>query len=399
MEAIDFYTQLLNLPDLQVVRIEQQENKIILHCNLVKGEGKICSKCNQTTNIVHQYKMRKVRDLDISGRQVWLHLRVPQYHCTTCNIYFNHPLDWVSSQKSYTRRQSKFIFELCAKQPFTEVGAIVDMNAKTVENIYYHEACSHIKLKERYRSVRKIGIDELAHKKGKGDYVCVLVDLEKGIELDVLPSRKKESLISHFKRLGTDFLEQIEVVCCDIWPPYINTAEKLFPNATIVLDRFHVVKSLNNVLDMIRKKLRKDNKDKACFKNIKWRLFKRTDKCSKEDKELLAAAMAESEELAKTYDLRNEFHSIMEEQQTSDQVVKEFDKWIEKVKNEEISKFDSFIKMLQKWKVYIANFVTDRITNAATEGLNNYIRYFKRISFGMPNFEHMRIRILVASSI
>ncbi|MCF8246020.1 MAG: hypothetical protein K9J37_15185 [Saprospiraceae bacterium] len=30
--------------------------------------------------------------------------------------------------------------------------------------------------------------------------------------------------------------------------------------------------------------------------------------------------------------------------------------------------------------------------------MNNYLRYFKRISFGLPNFEHMRIRILLAAS-
>lgn len=399
MEEIDFYTRLLNLSDLKVVKVELEKSKIILHCDLIKEGGQACHKCNQKTNAIHQYKTRKIRDLDISGRQVWLYLRVPQYHCTTCNTYFNFSLDWASPNKSYTKRQSKFIFDLCAKQPFSEVGAIVDMNAKTVENIYYHEARCLINLKERYKAVKKLGIDELAHRKGKGDYVCVLVDLEIGIELDVLPSRKKEVLIAHFKSIPGNFLQQIEVVCCDIWRPYIDTAEELFPNATIVLDRFHVVKSLNNALDVCRKKLRKEHKDKACFKNIKWSLFKRRDQCSKEEKELLDKAMNASDELAEMYELRNEFHKIMDEGQSVDLVVDQFDEWMEKVENAALNTFDSFKKTLQKWKLYIANFVTEGITNAATEGLNNYIRYFKRISFGMPNFENMRTRILVTSVI
>lgn len=46
----------------------------------------------------------------------------------------------------------------------------------------------------------------------------------------------------------------------------------------------------------------------------------------------------------------------------------------------------------------IAAFANENISNAVTEGLNNFLRYFKRISFGLPNFEHMRLRILVASS-
>ncbi|MCB0841276.1 MAG: transposase, partial [Bacteroidetes bacterium] len=42
-------------------------------------------------------------------------------------------------------------------------------------------------------------------------------------------------------------------------------------------------------------------------------------------------------------------------------------------------------------------FVQYRVTNAMTEGLNNIIRYFKRISFGIPNFKNMRLRILIQS--
>ncbi|WP_425423219.1 transposase [Spirosoma spitsbergense] len=34
------------------------------------------------------------------------------------------------------------------------------------------------------------------------------------------------------------------------------------------------------------------------------------------------------------------------------------------------------------------------MTNAVTEGLNNVIRYVKRISYGLPNFAHLRLRVL-----
>ena len=54
-----------------------------------------------------------------------------------------------------------------------------------------------------------------------------------------------------------------------------------------------------------------------------------------------------------------------------------------------------FLKTLANWQEHIANFAESRLTNAATEGLNNIIRYVKRISFGLPNFEHMRLRVLL----
>lgn len=49
---------------------------------------------------------------------------------------------------------------------------------------------------------------------------------------------------------------------------------------------------------------------------------------------------------------------------------------------------------LFNWLRPIANFTHSGLTNAATEGINNVIRYVKHISYGLPNFEHLRLRIL-----
>lgn len=89
---------------------------------------------------------------------------------------------------------------------------LVNLSHKTVERLFYFEAEKQINLKKRYAQVRKLGIDEISHHKGKKNYVYVLVDLERGIQLDVLPNRKKETLIAHFQSLGEEFCHQIEVV-------------------------------------------------------------------------------------------------------------------------------------------------------------------------------------------
>ncbi|MCB0847743.1 MAG: transposase, partial [Bacteroidetes bacterium] len=56
-----------------------------------------------------------------------------------------------------------------------------------------------------------------------------------------------------------------------------------------------------------------------------------------------------------------------------------------------------FLKTLNNRIKQITAFAQYRVTNAITEGLNNIIRYFKRISFGIPNFKNMRLRILIQS--
>lgn len=73
-------------------------------------------------------------------------------------------------------------------------------------------------------------------------------------------------------------------------------------------------------------------------------------------------------------------------------------KWIESLEKEGISEFEKFVKMLQTKKEFIFNYVTNHLSHVVTEGVNNLVRYIKRFSFGMPNFQNLRWRVLDISS-
>lgn len=397
MTEANFYENLLGIPNLKIDSIETKENRLNLYCTIVT-EGDKCPCCMKPTKLVNQHDTRKVQDLSISGKEVWLHVRVPQLWCSDCDRYFTQKVDWIEGGKSYTKRQAKWIFELCSKQPFKEVAAIVNLSNKTVERLFYGMATQKINLPKRYAEVRHLGIDEISNKKGKKDYVCVLTDLEKGIQLDILPNRRKETLLAHFQSLGVDFCNQIEVVSCDMWSTYIDVSEECFPNAEIVIDRFHVVKALNEILDKNRKDLRKEFKEEEDYKGIKWLLYKRPEKCDENDIELLQKAFKKSWLLEEVYELRNTFNSMFDIASTTEQLNAELDHWITHATTLKNKFVDTFLKTLKRWKKPIVAFASKGVTNAATEGLNNYLRYFKRISFGLPNFEHMRLRILYATS-
>ena len=57
-----------------------------------------------------------------------------------------------------------------------------------------------------------------------------------------------------------------------------------------------------------------------------------------------------------------------------------------------------FLQTLHNWQDMILNFADSGITNAVTEGFNNVIRYIRRISFAIPNFDHVRLRVLTYST-
>ena len=393
MEDLSLIETLLSLPDVKLEGMEIKGRKIMLTCKSVSSD-QTCPHCgdNQEKE-VSRYYQRKIRDLNISGREVWLLVQVRQYHCS-CGHYFHESLDWVAAGKHYSKRQAKFIFECCARQAFKEVAAIHNMAVQTVYRIYYAYAKSILDLPQRYKEVRYLGIDEMAFQKGRRSYCCVLVDLEKGRQLDILPNRDRDTLVSHFERLGEDFRNQIIEVCADMHNVYHEVFELCFPRARVTVDRFHIVQLLNKPLDRIRRKLKKQYPREQAFRRIKWIVFKQPKNLSEEQKGALRKAFECSPQLEKAYQLRNQFHAILESSTSKAQAEIYLKKWQERVGKSHQEEWLPFLRTIKKWKDKFLNFVESRISNAATEGLNNLIRYIKRISFGMTNFENMRLRVL-----
>jgi transposase len=392
MQEIDFYQLLLNLPNLAITGASSDDRRITLFCRITTPEAP-CPHCGKSTQQVNQHTTRQVRDLDISGRQVWLHVELRQFVCQDCNRYFTETLSFADSSKSYTHRQAKWIFECCRYQSFTAVGALLDINPKTVERIFYRLSQKTIDLPARYQAVRRLGIDEISHRKGKQNYCCVLTDLDSGQILDILPDRSKESIRAHFQRIGPDFCHQIESVCFDMWSAYHHVSRELFPSAVLVVDRFHVVKLLNDVLDKFRRKLRRQSPNTTEFKSIKWALWKVNP--TDQEREQIEMACQKKPELASLVTLRNTFSHAFETAKTPEELEDLLRNWIKQANP--ISQLDAFVHTLRRWLTPIKNFAFERLTNAATEGLNNLIRYVKRMSFGIPNFDHMRSRVLACS--
>ena len=349
--------------------------------------------CQSKTKVVHQYTTHKIRDLNISGREVYLMVKVRQFECS-CGRYFNESLDFVEPNKSYTKRQAKWVFELSAKQPLSEVGALTNMNTKTVERIFYDSA-SRMSV-DRYASVEKLGIDEISFRKGKKDYLCVLTDLDTGQTIDILRTRKKEDLIAHFTSISNEngqlFTDQVKVICCDFWGPFIDIANKYFPNATLVGDRFHSTTYLNKVLDNTRKDLRKEFPEEEIFKNIKWLLFKNQNTLNKEDKLKLKSAFDLSPQLHELYEMAKTFTGIFDCSFSYDFGVQQVKQWINYAEMINQKHLTDFINFLQRNLNPILNYFKHPVSNAATEGNNNVLRTVKRFTFNMTNFEHFKAR-------
>ena len=209
---LSLYEILLNIEGLSVESVENFSKELHVYCHISDKGSQKCPACSQVVlGKVLKYR-RKVRDLDLSGGKVILYLQVGQYRCT-CGRSFSETFDFVEPNKSYTKRQSKWVFEMSGQQSHTR---LLDMCPKTVERISYAHASA---LEVDWHSVKRIAMDEFAFKKGHKDFLTILIDLDTHEILDILEKGDKDFLRAYFKELGEEFCAQIEDFCSDMWGP------------------------------------------------------------------------------------------------------------------------------------------------------------------------------------
>lgn len=384
-----FYEHLLAIENLKIEQVEIKKKDLHIRCKIEISKAQKCPSCHQQVFKKTPKYFRQIRDLDISGRKVFLHLSVHQFRCE-CGRTFTEEFDFVSSGKSYTKRQAKWVFEMSAKQSHTQVGALVDMNHKTVERICYEQVeCRQIE----WSKVKRIGIDEFAFKKGHKDFIVILIDLDTNEIIDLLQFREKAFLRAYFKDLGDEICTRVTDFCSDMWGPFQDLAKELFPNALIHIDRFHWTVHLNKVMDEFRKELRRQNKDEKAFKNLKWKLIKRTENLNSEDKKQLAAAFEINTELEDIYQMKNTFQTIFDMDFSYEFAVENIDKWIKHATMLDNKHLTKFVELFERHRTNILNYFINPITSAAVEGKNNLLRTIKRYTFNMSNFSNFKRRV------
>lgn len=384
-DKLSLYEFLLNIENLSVESVETFAQELHVYCHISSSKSQKCPTCGQSVSGKRLKYRRKVRDLDISGRKVILHLLVHQYRCD-CGRNFSESFDFVEPSKSYTKRQAKWVFELSAQQSHERVGALLDMCPKTVERLNYAQVST---CPLDWSKVKRIGIDEFAFKKGHKNYLTVLIDLDTHEILDILEKRDKSFLRDYFKGLGKCFCEQIEDFCADMW----GLAEELFPNATIHIDRFHWTVHLNKVLDEMRKELRRQNKQEEVYKSLKWKLIKRPHNLTEQERRDLSKAFVQSPELEEVYECRNTFQAIFDGDFSPQFAKKQIRDWVKFAKMLKNKHLDKFIDLFERHKGKILNYFKNRLSSGVVEGTNNLLRTVKRMTFNMTNFEHFKKRV------
>jgi transposase len=246
-------------------------------------------------------------DLPMHAKRVGIIVKRQRYKCRECSETFFEVLPDMDESRSVTKRLIKWIEEASLKKPFTNVAEDIGVNEKTVRNIFQNYV-ARLEQEQDIKTPIWLGIDEVHLLR---NYRCVITDVENKTVIDLLRNRNQDTVIHYLSRFPNR--DRIKHVAMDMWNPYRRAVHTVIPDATIIIDKFHVVKMANEALEKIRKANRENitAKERKQLKKDRYVLLTRKGELNDFDDQLKLQIWTENFPLlGKGYELKEKFFDI-----------------------------------------------------------------------------------------
>jgi transposase len=232
-------------------------------------------------------------------------------------------------------------------------------------------------------------IDEIAHKKGQGQFMTIISD-GKNVRETVI-GKSSEDVKN--KILAIPSVLEVKKVCIDMCASFAKAIREAIPHAEIVSDRFHLMKKLNESLLSLNKKTFKklDEKAREPFSNIRFLLVQCRKHLKKWEKRQIQNYLQLNPEMRCVYWKVQGFRELLFRYKGCRHgfVSQKLTEWITGTRKY----FKKFIETLERWWDEVVNACIYRDSNARQEGLNNKIKALKRRGFGYRNWLNFEYRI------
>lgn len=392
-------TELLGLPETEVEDMTVIDGVGLFFVISSTQRDAECPRCGKRSRHLHMNHRYDIEDLPWNQQSVILRINRRQFWCQGCGQVFSEELTFVKKNRSYTQRLANEIISQVLGSSIHGVAARTGLSDEQIETMLQDAGEDY--LPKTPEALKYLGIDEIAVVKGQGRYYGVLVNLETHQPITLLPSRTQEALGQVFSGWGTGVLEGIEGVSIDLWRPYQSLVEEMIPKATVVADRFHVTKLLNEELDNQRKaekraakKIRKKAERERVLEGLngsKYVLLRNEKDLNDRQREKLIAISQVCPKLATMYRLKEEFRGIFEAAENWANGTLNLLDWMV----ESSAFFKQSCGTIKRWFDEVTSYFELRITNGVIEGINNKLKLIKRLGYGFGNFDSFRLRGLL----
>lgn len=402
---------LLDIKDKNI-QIEKVEEKIrydgpqkiltkIIHGRLTYGLSR-CPMCGFPSLVKDGTRLTKLRITSLTGKGFRLFLRKQRYLCHNCGHTCGAHTPIVNINHSIANQVNQRVNELVRKSLTVKMmSQLVGVSPSSVQRIIYSGRKA---LLEHRRLPEVLCFDEFRSVHSMFSFICI--DAQTHNLVALLPDRLTKHIVDYFlNQYSLADRKKVKAVTMDLNAQYQHFIRRIFPNAEIIIDRFHIVQLAGRALDQARLQVLHGIPDhhSRIYKMLKsqWRLFHKNEnqlnpQISKfmtglnefiTDQDVVDTVTDAFERFKKVY---TDYQSILHAIQEGDiGILKE----LINTHQSSQSEMDVVLTTFKKNWQAIQNACQYNFSNGPLEGIIRKIKELKRGCYGFKNMAHLFIRI------
>ncbi len=349
-----------------------------------------CSRCHRRCRGYDQGGgRRRWRAMDLGPMIVELEADAPRVTCAEHGVVVA-AVSWARPGSRFTTGFEDTCAWLAAHSSGSAVAELLRVAWRTVTAIVERVITDALGSSDRLDGVTRIGIDEIAHRKGH-NYLTAVTDHDTGRLIWAAPGRDRATVEAFFDALGPERTAQITHVSAD-GAEWIHVATRSrAPQAIICLDAFHVVMWATKALDEVRRGLAGDlrragaHDAAAGLKGTRWALIKNPSDLTTTQRTTLAGLSKTNNRVYRAYLLKEQMRAIFAAK--GDHGRSLLGGWVAWAKRSRLDPFVKLAKTIEHYKPLIVNTLIHGLSNARSEATNVHLRTLTRRAYGFHSPE------------
>jgi transposase len=351
-----------------------------------------CPRCATASTSTYDHRRVRLRDEPFRTFQVWMTVIKRRLWCKPCGKPFTEPLPWARKGFRHTERFGRAVMHACER--YVDLKR-VRQDFRCSGGWLYTTLYRHLELQRRMRLYpwpTKVGIDEhffRRTKQGFRDFVTVLVDQSNGRLMEVAHGRtgpELEEALAHIP--GRD---NVRVVALDMSDSYRSFVRRFFPNATLVADKFHVLRLLSPAINRHRKAITGDQRSNP----LRRLLLRNGRDLDPRSRWVVRTWLADHPALGQLYEAKEALAAFYRVRSYT-QAKRLLTGFTDRLALSSVPEILTFRATLLRWRREVLAYFLTRSTNGMTEGFNGKAKLVKRQAYGYKSFANYRLRLLNA---
>jgi transposase len=327
---------------------------------------------------------RRWRALDLGTTLAFVEADAPRVSCRRHGVVVC-AFPWARHDARFTRAFEDQVAWLAVNTSKTAVAALMRVAWRSVGTILERVAAEAVRDVDLLDGLRRIGIDEISHRKGQR-YLTVVVDHHSGRLVWAAPGRDRKTVLQFFDALGEERCKQIELVSADMAAWISGPIAERVPHAVRCVDPFHVVMLATEALDEVRREVwnearRQGNLELAReLKGARFAVWKNPENLTDRQATKLATIQQTNIRLYRAYLLKEQLRQIYRLPAAAAERL--LDRWLAWARRCRLTSFVKLARTITEQRDGILAAICHGLSNARIEQINTQIRLIARRAFG-----------------